>query len=65
MRRLSLIFAALVAAACGTKGPLTLPPKTATAAAPKAPAQPAPASTPAGQTAPADNSSKPATGAAQ
>lgn len=46
MRRLSMIFAVLLVAACGTKGPLTLPPKAKPAAAPK-PAQPAPEQAPA------------------
>jgi predicted small lipoprotein YifL len=57
MRRLSLMLAALVLAACGTKGPLTLPPK------PQSPEAQKPAPQPAAT--PADNSSKPRTGAAQ
>lgn len=65
MRRLSLIFAVLSVAACGTKGPLTLPPKNLP---PPKPAQSAPATAqPAPESAATspDNSSKPPTGTAQ
>jgi predicted small lipoprotein YifL len=68
MRRLPLIFATLLVAACGTKGPLTLPPKNLPAPTVK-PAQPAPAPTASPETgataAPADDSSKDPKGAAQ